>query len=492
MYTRTKKVLAFLLAALFALTLFVGCNNKENPGRVDDEPDETMTYLDALPAQYDMKGEKIRFWANANSAQSLDVEELEGDLVKTAVYERNNILERRFNVELVVKSYTNSSLSDIIRTAILSDTDDFDVCCIYQYHDVRLAQEGLLLNLANQDNLDFSQEYWGTEMIDGMSYKNAKYWCTGDIFQNYIGGMYVTFLNKQVWENYYPGQDYYQLVSNGEWTLEKVDELCAKIYEDVNRNTERDLEDTYGMYINSWTEVPDAFIYATGMTFTSRDSLDTPMLDINMENMNTVHRKLKKLFFNNDGVMMKGDERGWELLFERFAQDKALLMMTNLFYASNPTLRDMESDYAILPMPKLDEEQKNYMTILHDGTSLMGIPTTNRRVNETTMVLEALASESYRTVTPVYYDLALKFKYQRDDAAGAMIDMIRDGVTGDFGYYYAIGSGTDKAWTSISYVLRSIYQNEYTPIVSTLKQYNNLWTSDLEALLTEMEANSYS
>ncbi len=486
-----KRTLALILAILFACALLVGCTDPEDDEIDNGEDDVEMTYLDALPAKYDMDGMKIRIWANSNSAASLFTEEVGADLVSDAVFERNNIVEKRFNVKLEVREYPNSTMSDMIRTAVLSSTDDFEVCCIYQYYDVRLAQEGILLNLANQENLDLNREYWGTDMIDGMSYKGAKYWVTGDLFQNYTGGMYVTFLNKHVWENYYPGQDYYQMVVDGEWTLDKVDELCSKVYEDVNRNTERDTEDAYGMMINNWTEIPDALIYATGMTFSGRDELGTPYLDINMEKMNTVHRKLRKLLFNNDGVLSKSDEGGWELLFDRFAQDKSLFLMTNLFYSSTPQLRNMESDYAILPMPKLNEEQENYITILHDGTSLMGIPTTNSRVNETTMVLEALASESYRTVTPVYYDLALKFKYVRDDVSGAMIDMIRDGVTGDFAYYYAIGKGSDAAWTSITYVLRSVYQSEHTPIVSTLKQYNNVWTSDLDNLLNEMEKYSH-
>ncbi len=489
-----ERILALVLAALFVGTLFAGCVDAGD-GQEADESEEAMTYLDALPAEYDMDGLKIRIWAHSDAGPSLITEEVGADLVSDAVFERNNIVEKRFNMKLDVKVHSpDDDMGDVIRNATLTNTDDFDICTVHQYAEVRLAQEGILMNLANQENLDFSREYWGSDMIDGMAYKNAKYWCTGDIFQNYIGGMYVTFLNKQLWEDYYPGVDYYQMVSDGEWTLDKMDELCSKVYEDVNRNTEKDVDDVFGTYVFHWTEIPDAFYYATGIAFTERDELGTPALKLDMEHINQVHRKLKKLFFDNDGVLANQGDLWLPDQLERFAADKTLFMATNLFYAEREEMRNMESDYAILPMPKLNEEQADYITILHDGTSLMGIPITNRRLNETTMVMEALASESYRTVTPVYYDLALKFKYVRDDVSGAMIDMIREGVTGDFAYYYHIGSlatGEEGDWTSITYVLRGVYETPYVPIVSSLKQYQNKWENDLATLLAEMERYSH-
>ena len=39
-------------------------------------------------------------------------------------------------------------------------------------------------------------------------------------------------------------------------------------------------------------------------------------------------------------------------------------------------LRDMVEDFAIIPAPKLDESQATYLTTLHDGTTILGIPKT--------------------------------------------------------------------------------------------------------------------
>ena len=46
--------------------------------------------------------------------------------------------------------------------------------------------------------------------------------------------------------------------------------------------------------------------------------------------------------------------------------------------------------------------------MLHDGVTLFGIPITNQKLEETSITLECMASESLKTVTPAYYEVALK------------------------------------------------------------------------------------
>ena len=47
--------------------------------------------------------------------------------------------------------------------------------------------------------------------------------------------------------------------------------------------------------------------------------------------------------------------------------------------------------------------------------------------------LEAMASQSYRTVTPDLYEVAMKIRYVTDVTSQRMIDHIRDGVSFEIG-----------------------------------------------------------
>lgn len=64
------------------------------------------------------------------------------------------------------------------------------------------------------------------------------------------------------------------------------------------------------------------------------------------------------------------------------------------------------------------------------------IPVTTQIFDEATATLEALCAQSYRTVIPAYYDMALKVKYTRDNTAATIIDMIKNAAQTDFAYAY--------------------------------------------------------
>ena len=76
--------------------------------------------------------------------------------------------------------------------------------------------------------------------------------------------------------------------------------------------------------------------------------------------------------------------------------------------------------------PKYDEQQGGYYTNSMDQHSVFGCPVTLPESEYEFMgvVTEALNAESYKTVTPAFYDIALKNKYTEDPVTAQMIDLI--------------------------------------------------------------------
>ena len=91
----------------------------------------------------------------------------------------------------------------------------------------------------------------------------------------------------------------------------------------------------------------------------------------------------------------------------------------------------MESPYGLIPLPKWNEEQSNYYTFVHDQYSIGGIPVSVQDPAMTSAVMEALAAESYRYVTPAYYDVVLNGKYLRDADSSEMLELAMAGVNVD-------------------------------------------------------------
>ena len=50
--------------------------------------------------------------------------------------------------------------------------------------------------------------------------------------------------------------------------------------------------------------------------------------------------------------------------------------------------------------------------------------------------MEALAAQSWRTVTPAYFDVALKYRYSRDVQTAEMVDLIKDSIYINFESLY--------------------------------------------------------
>ena len=86
-----------------------------------------------------------------------------------------------------------------------------------------------------------------------------------------------------------------------------------------------------------------------------------------------------------------------------------------------------------VPYPKYDEEQKDYVTITSFPYTLYGIPIDAPDPDMSAAVLEAMASESYRTVSPALFENAFKVKYAQDEQSSLMYDLIRSTVSFDFG-----------------------------------------------------------
>jgi hypothetical protein len=117
-----------------------------------------------------------------------------------------------------------------------------------------------------------------------------------------------------------------------------------------------------------------------------------------------------------------------------FQEDRGLFMWVRLRIVQN--LRGMETDFGILPMPKLNEAQQEWYSTVNSFTG-QGVALANLHdadgLARAGHIMEALAAESKYTVTLAYYDTQLKTKIARDDDSSAMLDIIFSSKVWDVG-----------------------------------------------------------
>ena len=126
------------------------------------------------------------------------------------------------------------------------------------------------------------------------------------------------------------------------------------------------------------------------------------------------------------------------------------MFLPGFFYTSE-AMREMKTDFGIVPFPLYDENQDDYVSIVHDIMRIMTVPYNCQKFDAVCAVLEEMAFLGYRDVLPDYYNVLMKNKYARDEASATMIDIIRDSCAVDIAYIYS--------FNSIGYLQRKLIQD---------------------------------
>ena len=104
-------------------------------------------------------------------------------------------------------------------------------------------------------------------------------------------------------------------------------------------------------------------------------------------------------------------------------------------------LRDMNDDYGILPVPKYDEAQEEYITFGNSFVpAYVALPMNNTRGEMNGILLNTLGYISQRDVQPNIVNVLLKGKAARDEESQRMIDIIYEDIYLDINSCYNFAS----------------------------------------------------
>ena len=475
-----KKLIAFVLALSSLALLVCACAQKEDNKNGDDVKVEEKRWLDNLPEDLDLGGADIKFIISDADGQTLSersiyVEEDDGDIVNSAIYNRNKSIEDRLNCTITLLEARQDGIQGAVTPSLMAGDDDYDVLGGRQHDDIDICLEGYCLNLNDLaehggDYIEVNQPWWGTEYIDRMTYKNQLYWLTGVLSLRYISGANCIFVNAELYKKYVADQfgDVYELVKSGDWTVDVMGKMAALSYVDDNGSDKPDQGDTFGFYVNVGSDVPDALAYAYGIRYSYEDADGTIVFNLSDRNADFIS-------FANVMTDIYKSEYSCRLEGIKF-EDGNLLFRTGRIQYAELDYREMQQDFYVIPLPKKDASAE-YATTIHDGNLLFAISYCTPQVAATAAVLEAMAAESYRTVMPAYYDMALKYKYTRDDNAADMMDIIRNSVTTDFGFIWGRTIGC-------LYFTRGQFTGGVT---SNLKKAQGGWFTNFDKLVDEFE-----
>ena len=392
---------------------------------------------DGLP-ELDFEGESVNiFYRETTYKDAFGGEEETGELVDDAVFIRNRKVEERLNVELefIPGPDDVTEFSTALTAAVTAGDDAYDIAFQAQYQQAMLSVEGVLANLIDAPYIDYNRPWWASEYMDIIDiHPDYRFYLIGDFSTSRISSISTNFINKRLYEeNFGSIDDFYSLILDGKWTFDKMRELCSSVYKDLNASGSTGYTDILGS-ATSWSSQIEHCTFAAGARYTERGEDGYPVLLVDQSRNVEIAEKLYQLVYETEGVYYDPDYRsqGGDQL-DVFKNGTMLIYMQQMG-ATSLYLRDMKDPYGIIPRPKLNEEQEDYLSLVHDAVTSCSIPVTNTDMEMACAVLEALSAEGYRSVIPAYYEMALKVKYAQDDVSVQLIDLIYNNSTTDFIY----------------------------------------------------------
>lgn len=480
---KNKKILvaALIIFMLFMLISLFACSSKNDKnkdggyiivdGADSDNTDEieideslmtnVMEILAALP-DADYNGYQFKIWTSNRPNETLELrqapeDEETGEPVNDALYKRDRLIEEKYDIK--IKYTILDDLPDMHQKAeksVKAGDNAFDYI-ISDFRNVTrsLAQTGAIYDFNEIPHVDLSKPWWSKYATRDMTIDGKFYFPTGDITPRFVLSPHLLMFNKQLFMDY--GLEYpYDKVLNGTWTIDALNELIKGKCRDLNGDGWFDMSnDFYGMVVEDITSF--SFYKGFGENMIGIED-GNPYIALGTEKSYAAIDRLRELFSTNDTYV--------DPLYIAYNEVPPFIEGRALFLgqtAANLYLfRNMEYDYGIVPMPKLNTNQESYYSYCNPwGAVAVAVPKTNDDIDRTGMLIEAFAAMGKYTSTPAQYEVTLKTKFARDEYSEKMLDIICENACYDFGPIYDWGGNYTQ-------LLDCIFQNK--PFTSTLEK----------------------
>jgi len=451
-----KSVLAlFLSLSIFACACSSGTADVQNPK--DTSSDETTAAStenplasvyrereDSVPS-LDLGGDVIRFigmesdgTTGALYEDEICVEALMSEPLNDALYNRTLYVEERLNCDITfeVGAGNADKVGDKVMIMLNSGDDTYQIIAFQAARTMNLALDGYLYDLRSLEDtyIDFDAPWWAMEELADLAVDEKTYALAGALSLSMLRSVHATFYNKSIAEDY-KLENLYDVVREGRWTIDYQAELVASVYKDLNGNSIRDEEDIFGFGTPGYWAT-DSYWAAFDLDVLTMGDDGKFYISLDQDKVYSGVAKLYSLCFENNGSLDTEVEVATEDLHNIFASDRLLFLTSKVCSAETIELRNMASDYGILPMPKYDENQKEYGSMPFELFSMFSVPITAQNPSELTAVLELMCAESWRKVIPTYSDVVLKGKYLNDPESREMFELIIDSIRVEAGLLY--------------------------------------------------------
>ncbi len=447
-----KKNIAILLLCAMVLTNTVSCGNTattETDGAssttetVAEETVKETTVADTVTADYgtyDYEGYAFPIlgmdgglhWYRYVNGQFNEIwfEEDSGEPLNSAIYTRNLRAEELLNIKITpVWGGGTADLSTVVKNTVSAGDSNFDTMLGSVFYGMNLAANGYLLPFQDVETLDMTKLWWDQSLINTYTMPGNNTYVLGGHYNSFDDfSLQMLFYNEKILTDI-SDIDMVEIVKNGDWTIDVMMELVNDATFDLDGDGQMTLQDAWGFMDNG-----DIFQhFQLGFNIPVVEVIDGEYrLTLEDERMVNALEKLYNVVITSPNVYGSSKESSGGEQLTAFIEDRCLF--SSQILASINKMRDMESDFYLIPMPKVDENQEAYSSAVNPvWCTVLSIPQTVSDMSRTGIILEVLSGFSTETVDKSVNEQILGAKLVRNEKAMELLAIVRESTTYDFG-----------------------------------------------------------
>lgn len=423
---RAKRILLAVLSCLMLLPILAACSKGgNNPAATTSKPDDSGNDTDE--EQYDYGERVIRVMERELSDDNNIYYEIQttdqySDVINSALISRNHRIEQQFNVLLTSRALSpinGTRRTEVENLIMAGDRENgYDILMDYGGNTMYYTINGYLRDLNMLTGMNYDHDWWYTDIMEDTAIDGKNTFAVGDICTASYTATCVLFFNKSLAKQYEIA-DCYELVFDGDWTYETFSKTGLEVTQDLDGDGKAD---QYTFAAAAWNYQP--YFYGRGYKLLSKDTDGNPIFNALNQNELKALEEIINLA-NSEYCWYLGNNAGGSTS-EMFQNSRVMFWVQLMIGAGK--LRNVKFDFGILPLPKRDRMQTEYISYLHTKTSLVSIPTTAENPDDIALLLEKMCKTSSETLKPAYFNVLFDGIIARDSETTQMLDIIYDNV----------------------------------------------------------------
>ncbi len=406
-------------------------------------------YVGALASGRDFGGKSFVVVGDRRNTFPTE-DELTGNLENDALFNRQREIENLFNIKMEPVHVEQGEydgpdipIADKVYDDVSSGINSFDLVAGNIMICGRLMlSRGTIRSVDDMEGVDLERDWWLNDIEAQLSLGGRLFGLTGKISATHYSDASAILFSKKLAADY-AMEDPYPLVRDGEWTLDKMLELASVI------------PSGSGIY-RYMIAHPDglAYYYGGGFSISERGADGVPYVPDQLSSDAADYiEKLSRIFSDTSvtynyklkNTVYNGSMENDEVVFEK----GGALFWTDVMGRA-VEMRDYNVEFGILPIPKKDSAQKDYVSMA-SAWNVCGVfvPINVKDETVTGCVVEATAALSEKYLEPAFYDRALLKGSVYDAESKDVLDLIYHSKKFDLADTFQLGGEGDGAIVNI-------------------------------------------